>query len=296
MKKNYFLAIAFVVFQFALGQTTTIAQWNFNGSATDAVPGGTSEPATSVGSGTASLVGGVTATFASGTASGGSSDPVATTPENYGWNISNWAPQDTENKQRGIQFQVSTTNFEGITFSFDQRLSNTAANTWTVQYSLDGTIWTDAQTFTFEPAPTGTGDIWYNNRTVDLTAISAINNQANVYFRIVAAFDPTTNNYRAARSTSTYGTTSTSRFDMVTVIAANTLSSQGFNKNTFVMYPNPAKDIVNFSETVTVELFDVTGKKVLHANQVNSIQLPALAKGIYMVKVNNSEVKKLVVN
>ena len=296
MKKNYFLAVAFVVAQFTLAQTTTIAQWNFNGTASDAVPGGASAPIASVGSGIASLVGGVTASFASGTASGGSSDPVVTTPENYGWNITTWAAQDTENKQRGVQFQVSTTNYEGITFSFDQRLSNTAANTWTVQYSLNGTSWIDAQTLTFEPAATGTGDIWYNIRTVDMTAISAINNQPNVYFRIVAAFDPTTNNYRAARSTSSYGTSSTSRFDMVTFVAATTLSNQDFNKNTFVMYPNPAKDIVNFSETVSVELYDVTGKKVLQANEINSIQLPALSKGVYLVKVNNTEVKKLVVN
>lgn len=294
MKKIYTLSLLFLGFAFAQAQTT-LAQWNFNGTAPEVVPGGTSAPQTIIGTGIASLVGGTTATFASGTASGGSSDPVVTTPENYGWNITNWATSSTENKQRGVQFQVSTTNYTGITFKFDQRLSNTAANTWVVQYSTNGTSWTDAQTFTFEPAATGTGDVWYNTRSVDMTGITAINNQATVFFRIVAAYDPTTNDYRASRSTSSYATTSTSRFDMVTIVAGTTLSNEDFNKNTFVMYPNPTNDIVNFSKTVYVELFDLTGKKVLQANEVNSIQLSGLAKGVYFVKVNNTELKKLMI-
>jgi hypothetical protein len=44
-----------------------------------------------------------------------------------------------------------------------------------------------------------------------------------------------------------------------------------------------------------VELFDLTGKKVLQANEVNSIQLSGLAKGVYFVKVNNTELKKLMI-
>jgi len=61
------------------------------------------------------------------------------------------------------------------------------------------------------------------------------------------------------------------------------------------MYSNPTNDIVNFSKTVYVELFDLTGKKVLQANEVKSIQLSSLAKGVYFVKVNNTELKKLMI-
>jgi hypothetical protein len=87
---------------------------------------------------------------------------------------------------------------------FDQRLSNTANNTYVAQYTTNGTDWIDAQTFTFTPAATGTGDTWYKNRTVDLTSIPALDNNANAAFRVVSAFDPTSGNYLAATSTSTY--------------------------------------------------------------------------------------------
>ena len=225
MKKNYnlliFLLLLFV--NINVWSQINITRWNFNGPAADAVEGGNASPSPSEGNGTASLLNGVTATFASGTASGGSSDPVDTTPENYGWNTTTYAAAGTENKQRGVQFNVSTVDFTGIKFLFDQRLSNTANNTYVVQYTTDGNNWVDAETFTFTPDVTGTGDTWYNTRTVDLTNVPELNNNLNAGFRIVSAFDPTTNDYRASRSTSTYGPGGTVRFDMVTITAESTL-------------------------------------------------------------------------
>ena len=295
MKKNY---ISFLFF-FLLGALmtfaqTTLAQWNFNGDATTTVPGGTSAPTPSVGAGSAAIVGGLTPSFASGVASGGSSDPVTTSPPNYGWGTTNYAPLGTENKQRGVQFNVSTVGYTGITFMYDQRLSNSSNNTYVVQYSINGTDWVDAQTFTFTPAATGTGDTWYKNRTVDLSSVTALDNNANAAFRVVSAFDPTTGNYLASTSTTTYATTGTSRFDMVTISAAATMNVEDFESSAFAMFPNPSQSMVHFNKVVSISVFDLTGKKVLSKENVNSIDITELVTGIYFIQSEEGYTQKLI--
>lgn len=195
---------------------TTIAQWNFNGTSTTTIPGGTSSPTVAVGSGTVSLIGGTTATFASGVVGGGSSDPSTTAPPNYAWNISNFPAQGTGNKTAGIQINVSTVGLSNIVLQFDQRLSNTSSNTVVVQYTADVTatspVWVDFATFI---APSG--DTWYNKRTVNFSSVTSLNNNPNVAFRIVSSFSGSGSSYSASSSSSSYSTTGTWRFDMITV-------------------------------------------------------------------------------
>lgn len=194
-------------------QATVITQWNFNGDSATTVPGGVTSPTPSVGTGTASLIGGTTGSFASGTASGGSSDPLNTSPPNYGWGTTTYAAQGTENKGRGVQFNIPTTGVLSgpLFFQFDLRYSNTAANTTVVQISTDGTTFSDVGTFLASG-----GDAWVNQSEVDLTGLSGVYNNANFAVRIVAAFADGTN-YAAANPASNYATSGTRRFDMVTL-------------------------------------------------------------------------------
>ncbi len=189
-----------------------ITRWNFNSVAPDAnVVTGTIVPDT--GSGTASLVGGTTATFASGDSSGGSSDPA--TGDDSAWNVTTFAAQGLGDKTRGVQFLTSTVGLNSVRVSWDTRHSNTAARHQQFQYTTNGTTWTDfASPFVGSP-----GDTWYNNRTVDLTGVAGVDNNANFGFRMVATFAPSTSAYAASTTTSAYGTTGTLRFDMVTVQA-----------------------------------------------------------------------------
>jgi hypothetical protein len=55
-----------------------------------------------VGAGSASLIGGITSSFASGDATGGSSDPA--TGDDSGWQTTTYAAQGAGNKTRGVQF------------------------------------------------------------------------------------------------------------------------------------------------------------------------------------------------
>lgn len=194
-------------------QAVVITQWNFNGDSSTTVPGGSSSPTPSIGAGTASLLGGVTGGFNSGTANGGSSDPVTTSPPNFGWQTTNYAAQGQENGQRGVQFAVSTVGYEDILIGFDTRHSNTSSRFVRLDYSADGgSNWTSGNTY---EAVTG-GDTWYNVRLADLSADTTADNNANFVVRMVTVFGPA-GGYAASTSTATYAPTGTLRWDMVTV-------------------------------------------------------------------------------
>lgn len=204
-------ALALTLGLSATAQADVITQWNFNSSPADSsLSTGTTLP--SVGMGTASLLG-VSGTFASGAANGGSSDPA--TADNSGWQTTGYAAQGTGDKTRGVQFAVSTVGFEAITVSYDLRHSNTSARHELFQYSLDGLNFVDFTTFAG-----AAGDTWFNNRTVDLSGIAGVADNASFAFRVVATFAPGTSQYAASQSSSNYAGSGTWRFDMVTVSGA----------------------------------------------------------------------------
>jgi hypothetical protein len=98
-----------------------ITQWNFEGDTTVA----------STGSGTASLVGGTTATFATGNGPG------------RGWNTTTYAAQSTGSGTRGVSFLTATAGFTDISLTFDLRASGTGSRWAQVDYTLDGGLnWT----------------------------------------------------------------------------------------------------------------------------------------------------------
>jgi PEP-CTERM motif len=190
-------------------QAATITQWNFNSVPADASTS-TGSSVASVGAGSTVFLATVTNAFGSGSANGGSSDPVTT--DDTGLQTSSYAPQGAGNKTSGVQFNVSTVGFQNITLSYDLRHSNTAARHEQVQYSLDGITFTDVATFDGNG-----GDTWFNGRSVDLSSIAGASNNAHFAFRVVSAFAPGTSAYAPSNNANTYASTGTWRFDMVTV-------------------------------------------------------------------------------
>ncbi len=184
-----------------------ITQWNFNGNST-----GTTSP--SIGSGKASLFGSATATFASGTASGGSTDTL-TTSSNYAWNTTNYTTDPS-----GVRFDISTVGFENIIVSFDVRFSNTASRFLKLQYTTDSVNFVDYNgdfTDTAGLYRAAGGDMWKRLIKADLTNISGVANNAKFGFRIIPAKDPVSGNFVAANRNSSFSTSGTLRYDMVTV-------------------------------------------------------------------------------
>lgn len=83
-----------------------------------------------------------------------------------------------------------------------------------------------------------------------------------------------------------------------------TLDTDTFEVNTFAMYPNPSNGIVNISatETVNIDIIDVTGKTVHQVKSLENnsiIDLSSLPKGVYLVKVSGEKTnttEKLILN
>lgn len=211
------LGLAALTVSLLTSHAQTISLWNFNSNPADGSSAtGTTAPA--LGSGTASLIGGVTGAFGSGDANGGSSDPFTSSPtDDSGWQTTGYAATSGANKSTGVQFNVSTLGFTDIKLSFDIRHSNTSSRYERVQYSLDGLNFIDSVGFTG-----AAGDTWFNNRLADLTGIAGVANNPNFAFRIVSEWESTATGsgadaFLASNLTGTYATSGTWRFDMVTV-------------------------------------------------------------------------------
>lgn len=195
-----------LVWMFASASADQLVLWNFNDQTTNPTSGVYASNARIV------LIGGTTATFATGS-------PRDTASPNYGYNTTNYPTQGTNNLSAGIVFAVPTTGYYQVKVRFDVRWSNTASKFVRLQYTTDGTNWTNGPQLV---APGG--DTWYSAGYGGLfeytfTDVSAVENNPNFAFRLVSEFDPATNQYAAAASGSSYAPRGTLRFDLVEVEA-----------------------------------------------------------------------------
>ncbi len=80
---------------------------------------------------------------------------------------------------------------------------------------------------------------------------------------------------------------------------ATTLSDMEFTleAETLKMYPNPSKSnqTVYFSKAVSLTLFDIQGREILRSENTQTLQLPSLTSGTYILKTKNGESFKLLI-
>ncbi len=216
MKTNgWFLLLAAIVAtevatSFTASGALVVARWNFNSTTPDgSTITGTLTPST--GSGTASALGGVSTSFSDGTSS---SDPAANTDDSA-WALASFPTQGSGNRSAGVQFTVSTLGYENIVVQWDQRQTSTSSRYVRLLYTIDGSTWLDSTLFS-DSQPTGT-TVWNNGRSVDLSAISGVENNSLFAIRIVSEFAPSTTSYTASGIGDSYGGGGTWRFDMVTI-------------------------------------------------------------------------------
>jgi len=184
---------------------TTIAQWTFETS----VPGGAAGI-------TGQSISGITPEVGTGSASGfhASASTTWSNPSGNGsvesFSGNNWGVGDY------FEFQTSTVGFSGISVSFDQTSSGTGPRDFTLAYSTDGSNFTDFGSYSVlanaAPNPVWTTATYQSVYTLsfDLSPVSALNNSASVYFRIVDAST-------TSAGGGTVGTAGTDRLDNFTV-------------------------------------------------------------------------------
>lgn len=185
------------------GATThaaVLVEWNFN-STTD-----TNHPAPSMGSGMATVLGGLGSSFSAGT---GSSDPAGT--NDLSLSLSKFPAQGKAARSAGVQFEVSTQGYEQIRVRFDVRATATASRKGVLLVATDGVTFLEAIPFFIEA-----DSVFTNGVALPLEFYTGVADNPRFAFRIVSDFASGTN-YTAVKSGSSYSTAGTWRLDMVTV-------------------------------------------------------------------------------
>jgi hypothetical protein len=221
----------------ALANAAIITQWDFNFGNDGNTGTGTTNP--SIGVGTIGVFGGVTSSFASGDASGGSSDPNV--GDDSALQTTTYPAPTGPDESAGIQVNVSTVGQQNIIVSFDQRHSNSSSRYIAFLYTINGVTYNRLSLTAANSTPgitppggtppntpglygtTGTfnagiavspGDDWFNGRSVNLTGIPGVDNNPLFGFQVVASKD---GQATYTGTNNPYASTGTLRFDMVTV-------------------------------------------------------------------------------
>ncbi len=171
MKKLLLFSSCLLLFT-SISSAQTIAQWTFETS----VPttGGPLAPEFGLGSVTSNT--------------GGTFSNPAGFGSQESWSSNGW------NALEFFQFQVSTTGLSGISVNWAQTSSNTGPSSFSLSYGTNGTTFTSFGTYSV------TNDGWDTTVTpteslkgFDLSAVTSINNQATVFFRLINLNDTAVN-------------------------------------------------------------------------------------------------------
>ncbi len=227
---------------------TVISSWTF-----DPLQGAVANPTANIGAGTSAVINPnfTTELITPGSATGMDASTGAGCGAQNGVNA--WAlnPFDpgTSNESNGVQFNTSTFGYQNIFFTWDQRWSNTSANTIRLQYTLDGSTWTPfvmsvANTTFCNGSINGngcfetntTGD-QYRRIRVDFSGISGANNNANFGVRILAAYYQFTTEFRQTS---------------IPTLVANPLGTWRFDNVSFSGTLNPGPTASAITGTATI--------------------------------------------
>ncbi|MEN9303477.1 MAG: hypothetical protein RL264_1906 [Bacteroidota bacterium] len=295
LKRVYLTLLISLLSGYSFTQTN-IAVWNY-----DAITGQPTSPIADIGAGSSAIVGSLTiANAATGmhpTTNNGCGTQNGTNPG--AWSFT--ANPGALNESSGVQYNASTIGFQGIKFTWDQRWSNTATNTVRLQYTTDGTSW---QNFTMTSANTtfcngsindgrfevNTSGDQYRRISVDFTAITAANNNANFGVRILAAHYQTTGEFRQTANTANIATAGTWRFDNVSITGSSPSISIASASNFVVVNENVGT--INVPITVANANLAAVGLVFglsVYSNSVensdftwtNTLTIPASSNGVF---------------
>ena len=227
------LGLATVAVAVSLAQPTQLAFWNFNesdplnGIAMLAADGGVFASQAQIAINLANIVYNNSGTGFRGSPLDPNNANHPTTP-NWALQTTNYPAQGENPGQAGIVVSVPTTGYQNIVVKFDVRWSNTASKFLAVEYTTDGGVsWTRARVLEARR-----GDRWHGDAAdnggygalveLDLSADSAVNNNAQFAFRVVTIFDPNTGQYTAANfpnnPNATYSPNGTLRYDLIEIL------------------------------------------------------------------------------
>lgn len=189
--------------------------------------------------------------------------------------------------QNTMVFNVSTTGYADIKFSFAAMNELTNATGIAVDYSVNAgaPVWIT----TGLASPTLALTDVFQLLEVDFSSITTADNNANFKIRLrfvgsgdmtVSAGNRVTFNNIAVHGTAVLG------------VKTNTVSQ-------FAVYPNPFSDIINIKgiETADYKIFSIDGKLIKNGTAHAQINLSDLSKGMYLLQLSangTTETKKII--
>ncbi|MEI7501975.1 MAG: T9SS type A sorting domain-containing protein [Paludibacter sp.] len=183
--------------------------------------------------------------------------------------------------------KIPSSGYKNLSIIYDCQRSSASkgATTNNYSYSVDnGANWiTSGLSVSSNP----TSDTW-SLLSVSINDSQADNN-GNLLFKVTFSGGVVT------------GTSGNDRFDNITVegtsIGGTTAIEQNqFNNTDINMSPNTTKNgVVNFSEVVDAVVYNVQGKQVKAVAKTNQLVTSDLNKGLYVVRINGSVSKKLII-
>lgn len=200
-------------------------------------------------------------------------------------------PLQNGSLENTMEFDFSTVGYKDIKFSFAAINELTNANAIVIDYAVNnGTpVWLTTGLASSSLPLTAA----YQLFTVDLSSITAVNNNADFKIRV-----------RFSGTNMTADTGARITFNNIAVLGTPIPLSVVENKSLqFSVFPNPFSDVVNILrdnnlEMANYKLFAIDGKLIKQGNVENSqIYLHDISKGMYLLQLTSdgkTETKKLI--
>lgn len=261
----------------------TVVEWNFNNQ----------QVTPSIGQGSLELIGGVNydtfwsraGIFKNQTIFDQGVYDYASVKDSFGLQTVNY-PAVGNDKSAGIKMNINTTNYKDLFFTADIRHGGTSANKMTLQYTIDGTNWIDATSYS-----ANSGDTWYQ-RTFDFATVPQSFNNALFGLRLVTTMVGFS--YQATGFEKIYAPTGPIRYDNVVLkgrVIDYTAVENTQTKPRFIQRGN----WIEFTEPVQlVRVYALSGVQVLEMQQPAQIDLNHLPKGVYIMDLTGSRHKLLI--
>ncbi|MCH4829943.1 T9SS type A sorting domain-containing protein [Flavobacterium columnare] len=264
-KKSLFSLFSLFLFISNSFAQTTLTSWSFDGQTTNP----------NLGTGTLSLIGGVSPnTYQSGNGGG------------FAHSIKNFPLQGTASGTAGYQFMASTNGYSGIIIKFDPRGQDASSKWQQYEYTFDGGN-------SWEILTNNNGDLTNGFTTSPMKSLlindPRCNNNPNFGFRIVSIVNPNNNTYEPILGV--YDPTANWRIDNVKIEASSVLNNEKNNEiEGLSVHPNPANSVLNITsgnfEEKQIEVYNTWGKKTLSTKVTDqTVNISSLTKGIYFAKI-----------
>jgi hypothetical protein len=208
MKRTALCLLTLLSILVSPARAEVVALWDYNTQGEPDYDGTTGTLAPKVGTGMAAVIGPTIAYRFQGSTS---SDEWVF--DNSCLRISSFPPATMHNKTSGLELRFSTAGYEDISLTWEHNNNTTANRYLRVQYTADGSLWTDYIVLTNEVP-----GVWYF-RTVDFAGVPAADNNPNFGVRLVTEFEATAigegDNYSYVGISATYATAGTFWSDLV---------------------------------------------------------------------------------